>query len=526
MASGREASRQERLPSIEQVEQSYEMLDPFTLGTDQQPNTKPRSRRQIYSTWEAMERDPSIAEALGLHVAAALGGHESRSELVYMVPAPSIRGGGKRAKDLRQKVERRAKAMNTEMNRVILPACRHAVAYGDSYARVYAREKTGVYDLLCADETKPPLIQAFEQGGRTIGFHVLENPYENRVLTKLTRMQMARLKMPRMSPIPQYDPIRLTDRRQNLQEDDRTLLPIVAAKVGGSLLYEAEIPWQNVNLALSAMNSQQVADAVEHAFLTMDMSGMPQAQQQKYKKGLQQTLQTHRNNIRTAMQGGETLWAPSYYVLPTWSEKQVVSALGELSQRTGQINPETFMINVRRMMGGMGIDISMVGWMDMLAGGLGDGAAFHTSAQIMRRSQWIRGGATDFLNHIADLDWWYCYGEAFSPQDRPWTFEFYSDQSAAMTEAISNKQNRFNTLAVLAQSLGALRELNLGDQANTQLLESIGGLDHAEAEKLAKAMGAAPAAEGEQGQPSGNEQPQGEPDVGDEEPEDDSEDGE
>lgn len=75
------------------------------------------------------------------------------------------------------------------------------------------------------------------------------------------------------------------------------------------------------------------------------------------------------------------------------------------NQRSSPINIEQFMINVRLLMGGIGLDPSMVGWADMLTGGIGEGGAFHTSAQIMRRSQDIRTAASEGINQILHLDW-------------------------------------------------------------------------------------------------------------------------
>ncbi len=121
----------------------------------------------------------------------------------------------------------------------------------------------------------------------------------------------------------------------------------------------------------------------------------------------------------------------------------------------------------------------------MLAGGLGDGASFHTSAQIMRRSMLIRQALIDSFNQLMTIHWGIKYNEYFEDGNYPWQFDFYSDQSAAATEALTNKQTRMNTLAITAQSLGALKELGLKKESVQIMLEEIGGLDIDQAERIA-----------------------------------------
>jgi hypothetical protein len=162
------------------------------------------------------------------------------------------------------------------------------------------------------------------------------------------------------------------------------------------------------------MNSQQVADAVNQMFLTLNMAGMPPAQRDAYIRGLEGMLKDHEKFVKNAMEGGEGIWNTKYHVLPTWDEKQILNPVGDIKgQRNSPVNIETFMINVRLLMGGIGLDPSMVGWADMLSGGIGDGAAFHTSSQIMRRSMYIRQSAVQFANDIMHIDWGYCYNEQF-----------------------------------------------------------------------------------------------------------------
>lgn len=486
--SARSAQAPAMTANLQDIDSRYENCEVFSLGVNEDRELRRRDRRTILTTWALMQHDPTIAAALNLHVTAALGGHESRGDVVFMTPAANIRNGGNNAKRMRELVQKEAQFLTPLFNEIAYPMARYGFAYGDSYARIYGLKGYGLTQIMCNEYTEAPLIQAYEQGGRTVGFHVLErDDNEQRLITKLTNMQMCRMKMPRYAPVPQFRIGQFIHQRM-LAENDINKLPIVPAEVGGSILYDAEEPWANVQLILQALNSQQIADSVEQGFLTIDVSGMPPEQRAKYRKGLTKMLQKHKNNIRDALQGGEAIWSKAWHVLPVWGDKQVLNAVGDLSKRGTPLSTDALMVNVRRMCGAIGMDMALLGWAEQLAGGLGDGAAFHTSAQIGQKSIHIRTSLTKALNHAANLHFGYKYGYMFQPHEIPWKFEFYSDISAASTEALTNKQTRSNTMAMFTNALGGLKELRLNKQSNFIILSKIGGCDDEETEILVDAL--------------------------------------
>lgn len=474
--------------TLSDIDQRYEGCEVFSLGVNEVKELRRRDRRTILSTWALMQHDPTVAAALNLHVTAALGGHESRGDVVFMSPSATLRSGGKNAARLRKLVEKEAAFLTPILNEIAYPLARFGFGYGDSYARVYGHKGHGITQVMCNEYTEAPWIQSYEQGGRTVGFHVLEkDSNETRRITPLTPLQMVRMKMPRYAPVPQFKIGRFVHQRL-LSEDNINKLPIIPSEVGGSILYDAEEPWANVQLILQALNSQQIADSVEQGFLTIDVSGMPPEQRAKYRKGLTTMLQKHKNTVKEALQGGDAIWSRAWHVLPVWGDKQVLNAVGDLSRRSTPLNTEALMVNVRRMCGALGMDMALLGWAEQLAGGLGDGAMFHTSAQIGQKSIHIRGALTKALNQIVNLHFGHKYGYMFNEHEIPWKFEFYSDISAASTEALTNKQTRSNTLAMFTGALSGLKELRLDRESNFILLSKIGGCDDDETEVLSNAL--------------------------------------
>ncbi len=379
--------------------------------------------------------------------------------------------------------------MEKLINKYLSKLARDAISFGDSYARIYGKKDKGVIDLVCNEYTYPPLIQPFEQGSKTVAFFCLDPRNWQKTITKLNTIQMVRFKMPRMSNIAQYELVETGLVTKMLEGDDPDELPILPAHLGGSFLYEIEDIYDDVILALASMNSQQIADTVNQMFLTVNMSGMPPAQRQAYIRGLEGLLKNHEAYVRDALSGGEAVWNTAFHMLPVFDEKQVLNPVGDIkNQRSSPINIEQFMINVRLLMGGIGLDPSMVGWADMLTGGIGEGGAFHTSAQIMRRSQDIRTAASEGINQILHLDWGFAYNEQFEPEDYPWQVEYYSNQTAAATEEINNAQSRMNTTLLKTQVIASLKESNLDVDIMAYILERDTGMKYEEALTLAESI--------------------------------------
>ena len=477
--------------TIHDVNAQYEAMNQMELGTFASKEKMPRTRQQIFTMWEIMQKDPQIAEALSLHVTAALGGHETTGDMIFITPHERVRGKGRRAKELREKVEREARHIAPLINRYAFSLARQAIGFGDSYARIYTDDKKGVVGLMNNRHTFPPLIMPFEQAGATVGFHALEEEDRERSIAKLTPKQLLRVRMPRIETVPQM-PMQVWQDKKTLIYDKRSDNPILPAEVGGSFLYPIEEPWQDVTISRAGLNNQQIADSVKQAFLTVNMEGMPPNQQKKYKKSIIDMLTGYRNQIEDAFKGGEALYGTKYHILPQWSDKQILQSVGDLSQRNMPLNENLLMLNLRRLAGGLGIDLSLMGWADMLAGGLGDGAAFHTSAQIMRRSTLIRQACIDAFDHLMTIHWGIKYGEYFDSKEYPWQYDFYSDQNAAATQALNNKQNRANTTTVQAQAIQMLKDLGLDKETIQLILEDGMGYDIDLADKIATSITAQP----------------------------------
>ncbi|WP_417212040.1 hypothetical protein [Acinetobacter venetianus] len=487
--SDRSAPNANPVSTINDVDDYQSHTDPFTLGVYETPELKKRTRKELYTLYKVMGKDPTLSACLNLLTTAALGGHESRGEIVFINPADNLVGGGLQAQEIFRLIKKEKKFLEDIINSIIFPLTRMGIQYGDSYTRIYGQKNYGITNLLCNELTESPLIQPYEQGGRTIGFHALEqNQFEVPKLTKLTTYQMARMKMQRVSPVPQFkNTYQLIGRI--LADNNLNNLPIIPSEVGGSFLQDAEEPWRKAIMNMAALDSQQIADSVLQSFLTVNMANMPKAARETYRSSLKKMLLDTKSNIENALSGGEAIYQRFYHILPVWDDKEILNPIGDIAQRSSPLSIEYLMLHFRRMTGTLGIDISLTGWADMLAGGLGDGASFHTNAQVMQRSMLIRQAATPALNHIINMHFGYKYGKTFKPGLFPWKIEFYSDISAAAEQALNSKNTRASTLMAVTQAIGILKDLGLSPEVNKILLTTILGLDDDEAINIAASLG-------------------------------------
>lgn len=472
--------------SVNDINQAYAQNAPYSLGVYYDEKLLRRERKQIYTTYKIMMQDPTIAAALNVLTTAALGGHESRGQCIFIEPSDRVKGKGAKAKELRDLVKKEAPYLQNLIDKFIFSFARNGIGYGDSYIRPYATVGLGVTHVLANELVDSPLIQPYEQAGRTVGYHVLEiSDFEIRHLTKLTTHQMLRMKMQRMTPLPVFK-VENVQYEQLLQTDDLSKVAVIPSMPGGSLLDAVKDAWQDWALGFTALNSQQIADSVNVQFATIDVSGMPEAHQEEVKQGMIDTVKSIQQKVRNALKGGEEVYMTNWAIIPTWGDKQILNPMGDPTARTQPLNMELVLTHLKRGVGALGLDLSILGWMDMISGGLGDGATFQTSAQVMQNAILIRQAVTEPLIDLCVMHFAYKYQKVFKREDLPFDISFYSEISAAMTEANNNRLNQGNLMSITAGALAQMKELGLDEQSNEYLLTNFLKMDYEPAQRIAK----------------------------------------
>ena len=355
--------------------------------------------------------------------------------------------------------------------------------YGDAYARIYLDER-GVIDLLTDEMVRPQLVQPFERGGKTIGFAVSVG---DRNFERLDITQMARMKMPRTQWIPQFGVVEKS-LRLGITEDDLTKAPILPSMVGGSFLYRAEEPYDNLYFSLLGLVGQRWMDSIDEQMLMVNTANMTQDQRTKLLGSVIQMLTRSKELAEDAVKSGRPVLSRIRHLIPIFNEKQAptLTPAGGGAGRTSPITIDDVMLHARLLAGSLGVDLSMIGFADQMSGGLGEGGFFRVSAQAAERARVIRTSLEAFFDSVINIHTLKRYKRVFSYQEKPWDVNFYSTISALEAEKQRTRLDAVNSGSLLAQTIQLVKDMGADKEFMETFLCKTMQLDEDQAKLYAK----------------------------------------
>lgn len=131
------------------------------------------------------------------------------------------------------------------------------------------------------------------------------------------------------------------------------------------------------------------------------------------------------------------------------------------------------MFHAKMLAGALGTDLSMLGFSDLLSGGLGDGGFFRTSVQAAERSRMIRTALQEVYGYLIDLHTLAKWGYVFDPADRPFDISFYGSNSALEAEQQASRERSMNSATLGLGAISQLKDLSLDEETNKQFMEKI-----------------------------------------------------
>jgi hypothetical protein len=467
----------------------YDLYD-FGLGSQSvssalQINGMPvRSRQQIYQKWSEMASTSFVSTSIKLQVTAALGGHETTGDLVFIECNPKF----EKDKQHLKIVETLQNDLSELFNTIAFQVAFTGAAFGDSYARLYTEKKRGIVDLYCDELVHPALVVPFEKGSASVGYILTTG--DSAGITRLTAMQMARMKMPRVGFVPQ-DAMYIKAMKQRISEDDHSVLPLVPGSVGGSLLISAEQPFNDLVSSITGLVGQRVLDSIDEEILTLNMDSMTRDQQKLFLNSVISMVQRSKEVAAKQVQDRKPLLERIRHIIPTRGEKglqAIQRSDGGQAGRNGNYSLEDILFHARSLAGALGTDLSMLGFADLLAGGLGEGGFFRTSAQTAERSRIIRSALADFFDNLCNQHLLLKHGFIVPPSERSWRINFYGSISALESEKQQSMTNSANGTLMITQVLQGLKDLGANEDMAVMMLRDRIGMDEDQARMLGKIM--------------------------------------
>lgn len=466
------------------AQENFTGLDAVSISQVLNASDKPaRSRFEIYQTYSYMMDDPIIHTALNLHITQSLGAHETTNEVFFIEANADASAAEKKI------IEELKRDLVPQINRIAYQMAYTGTGYGDSYARIYGNEKDGVKRIEMNDLLLPPLVQPMVRAGADAGYIMSFDGGKDHAFTVL---QIARLKMPRMGIVPQHRMLYNAWKNNIIHDDLDNHLPMPDT-VGGSFLQGAERPFFLLQNALLGMSSSRIADAVRESLVTLNMEGMTKNQKEKFYNSVISMLQTSKRRVSDAIKSNKPITEKIMHVIPVSSEKQLVSVDNASMSGSGSAqgyNVDDVMFYAKLLAAVLGHDLSMLGFADILSGGLGDGGFYRVSAQGAQRAILIRQGFTDFVNKIIDVHCQYKYKGIFS--ERPYEVTFIGAQSALEKEKQDTQERRAVAAATVLQAFTQIKEAGFGEAATANFMRRQMNFDEDDAEMYAKELANAP----------------------------------
>ncbi len=438
-----------------------------------------RSRQIVYDKWASMEGDAVVSTAVSLLVTSALGGHETNGGIVFIEKTPDA----KKNKQKSAIADEIAADLTPLFDRVASQIAYTGAVFGDAYARIYA-DSRGVVDLYTDEMVRPPLVQPYEQGSRTVGYAVFTGP---RNFERLGVTQMARMKMPRTQWVPQHGVVEKS-LRLAITEDDIDSLPVMPSMAGGSLLYNAEEAYDNLTASLLGLVGQRWMDSIDEQMVAVNLESMTLEQQERFVESVKDMLKASKSHAEEAVKSGRPVMERIRHIIPVFNEKQLTNigpSNGGQSGRAGSITIDDVMLHARLLSGAIGVDLSMLGFADQLSGGLGEGGFFRVSAQAAERARIIRVALSEFFNHVIDIHTMRRYGVVFSPTERPWVINFFGSISALESEKQRTRADSMNAGMLLVQSMQMMKEMGASKEIMGEFLTKTMMLDEDQAKLFA-----------------------------------------
>ena len=446
-----------------------------------------RSRVDLYTKYHEMMGFPIISTALRAHVTVALGGDERTGAVVFIDPTSDA----EKNPELKKIVEEIKLDLEPMFNRVAHQTAFNAAGFGDAYARVYSEEKEGITDIYTDEMVYPPLVQPYAKGNRVVGYVVSTG---RKFVERMTIKQIARAKMPRMHYVAQ---VRVIEKAMQaaLREDDVEALPILPELIGGSFLDGVEEAYDNLLAALVGLIGQRILNSIDESMVGVNLEGMTKDQRKEFMNSIKEMLKSSKKYAEEAVKRGVPVTERRFHLIPTFNEKQLTQVQGFQNTSGAQsISIDDVMFHAKVLAGALGTDLSILGFSDILSGGLGEGGFFRTSVQSAERARIIRTCLSDFYNYLVDLHTLAKYGWVFDPKSRPFQINFYGSNSALEAEKHASQERAVNASAMFLTALDQIKNLGMDAAVNKQILERLLEVDADLAKQIADALEKAKAA--------------------------------
>lgn len=413
----------------------------------------PLDRLSRYPVLEEMSKSATVSQALNIHLAQALS-PSKRSGLAFTFTAkdPADKEAIARCDELMNDIG--------EMINNGLPSWGLIMSiFGVGYMRPYGEPGRGLVNVESSYYTLPYFIQEFERGGQLAGFagdYLLAPDSLQRKLAN--PWDIVAMKNPFWTPSSQVIPTTTGTRGYSLLTPANQQELAETQNYGTSFLDHSYEAFMNLCGSLNALKATRYNAAKIDRLIGLTTGTLDPVNAANYTRTVAQALKRNSDALSRRSLQSNTMPTVYNHLIPIMGDGKNSIAIDTQYIPADISGIEDVMFHLRQLCSSLGIDATMLGWADQMAGGLGEGGWAQTSINGALRSHWIRHAASSVIYRLADIHLAYKHGRIYMPNQRPYTLQFNSMNTALMHEEASEQDSRANFIAIITQILDQIQQ--------------------------------------------------------------------
>lgn len=407
----------------------------------------PVARDARYQVLRIMSTDPTIDSAIKMHIANALAPKHDDGEILRIVPRD-----GEDKKD----------PIVDDINAAIMPTIKHdvlewarkAAIYGSCFVRVYGAKGIGIQNIRCDFYTHPRYIKKYNKGGRLAGY---TTTYQNtaagaRQIRLMPPWAFVGFEIPERIESDVIEPVTVGAVPVDLSLDDCNLEGLVESQdYGESLIATAYGPWLDLLDAICSLTMSRRNAARLERIIGISTGKLDPERAARYINLISEQISNASSMVeRQSWLQGNVQTVCNHFI-PVFGEKGSIQI--DAVQGTPDINGlEDINYYTKRLGSALGVDPALLGFGDMLSGGLGDGGFFRVSVLAAQKASFLQQAIKRGLQNLCEIHAAYKFGKVFMPGEEPWKIVFNANMTAIAREEQENLEARTNVVGGIVGS--------------------------------------------------------------------------
>ena len=413
-----------------------------TAEAEQFSDTFPTDRMAKYGVLASMDKDPTINSAITLLVNQALSAKTGTGEII------SIESTSDKdniyVNDLRD-------SFKEIINKQCHSWAYNAALFGVWYVRPYGARGKGIGHIRSDFYCHPRFLKEYEHAGSLAGFtHAYQNIAKEGRVELLEPWKFVSFKIPNLKIDTHMEPIRFDQQKFDIGDDDCLNEELIESQnYGKSIIETAYDPWFDLQNAIVSLNMSRRNAARLERVVGVNTGKLSPVKAAEYLNTVSKQLKkANENHAQQAIRKG-FFQTVLNHLIPIFGDR------GRLDISTVEGSPnieglEDVMFHVKRLGGALGVDPSMLGFGDLLSGGLGEGGYFRMSVMSAHKSNLIRHAVKEGIEELFNIHVAYKHGKYFLSGQRPWRIVFNSISTAVEREEQENMEGRINFATLVA----------------------------------------------------------------------------